>query len=131
MADTAAFDAALIHLSLGPDKRVGALTVGFSKRIIVTPESLTGAKNAPCRDFSPRWKTANRGVNNLAGTRGMSKIAGLAMGRVRISALRSPFQSARKLLRARRGRRAFVRWKLEEELCYVASEARFEGQAPK
>jgi hypothetical protein len=64
-----------------------------------------------------------------AGTRSMSKIAGLAMGGV--SALHSPIQSARKLLRTRRTRRAFVRWKVEEELCYVASEARFEREAPK
>src|ERR1700730_2780446 len=100
--------------------------VGFK-----TPESLTDVKDAPCRDFSPRWKAANRGVNNLAGTRGMPKIAGLAMGGVHISALHSPIQGARKVLRIRRARRAFVRWKVEEELCYVATEARFEGEASK
>ena len=33
LADTAAFDAALIHLSLGPDEQVGTLMVGFNKRI--------------------------------------------------------------------------------------------------
>jgi hypothetical protein len=91
----------LIHLSLGPDEQVGTMMVGFNKRINVTPKSLTDVKDAPCRDFSPRWKTANRGVNNLAGTRSMSKIAGLAMGGVHISALHSPIQSARKLLRMR------------------------------
>lgn len=83
MADTAAFDAALIHLSLGPDERLGTLMVGFNKRINVIPESLTDAKDAPCRDSSPRWRTANRGANNLAGTRGMLKITGFAMGGVR------------------------------------------------
>jgi hypothetical protein len=85
LADTAAFDAALIHLRLGPDEQVGTLMVDFNKRINVTPESLTDAKDAPCIDFSPRWKTANRGVNNLAGTRSMSKIAGLPMGGVRLA----------------------------------------------
>ena len=130
MADTAAFDAALIHLSLGPDELVGTLMVGFNKRINVTPESLTDVKDAPCRDFSPRWKTANRGVNNLAGTRSMSKIAGLAMGGVHISALHSQSYSKR-TKSATSARGAFVRWKVEEELCYVASEARFEGEASK
>jgi hypothetical protein len=28
-------------------------------------------------------------------------------------------------------RHKFVRWEVEEELCYVASEARFEGEASK
>ena len=42
LADTAAFDAALIHLSLGPDEQVGTLIVRF-----------------------------HSGVNNLAGTRSM------------------------------------------------------------
>jgi hypothetical protein len=87
LADTAAFDAALIHLSLGPDEQVGTLIVRFHKRINVTPESLTDVKDALCRDFSPRWKTANRGVNNLAGARSISKMAELAMGGVHISAL--------------------------------------------
>jgi hypothetical protein len=41
LADTAAFDAALTHLSLGPDEQVGKLMVGFKKkRINVIPESL-------------------------------------------------------------------------------------------
>jgi hypothetical protein len=78
-----------------------------------------------------RWKTANRGVKSLAGTRSMSKLAELATGGVHISALHSPIQSARKVLRMRRGRRAFVRWKVEEELCYGANETRFEGEASK
>jgi hypothetical protein len=127
---TAAFDAGLIHLSLGPDGQVGTLIVGFNKRINVTPESLTDVKDAPCRDFSPRWKTANRCVNNLVDTRSMSKIAGLAMGNVHILDLRSPIQSARKVLRAA-GSPRICSMKVEEELCYVASEARFEGEAFK
>jgi hypothetical protein len=56
LADTAALDVALIHLSLGPDEQVGTLMVGFNKRINVISESLTDVKDAPCRDFSPRWK---------------------------------------------------------------------------
>ena len=127
MADAATFDAALIHLSLGPDEQVGTLMVGFNKRINVTPEFLTDVKDAPCRDFSPRWKTANRGVNNLAGTRSMSKIAELAMGDVHISALHIPIQSARKVLVQRARPHLFD----GKELCDVASEARFEGEAPK
>ena len=38
MADTAAFDAALIHLSLGPYERLGTLMIGFNKCIDVIPE---------------------------------------------------------------------------------------------
>jgi hypothetical protein len=68
-------------------------------------------KDAPCRNFSPRWKTANRGVNDLTGTRSMSKITGLAVGGVHLSASHSPFQSARKVLRVRQVRRALVKWK--------------------
>jgi hypothetical protein len=66
--------------------RLATLMVGFYKRISVTSESLTDA---------------NRGVNILAGTRSMAKIAGLAMGGVHLSALHSPFQSAREVLRMR------------------------------
>lgn len=54
--------------------------------------------------------------------------AWLAVRGAHVSALHSPIQSARKVLRVRRARRALVQWK---ELCYVASEAHFEGDASK
>jgi hypothetical protein len=87
-----------MHTAIGGRRQFAETGKG---RINVTPESLTDVKDAPCRDFSPRWKTAIRSVNNLAGTRSMSKIAGLAVGGVHIRALHSPFQSARKVLRMR------------------------------
>jgi hypothetical protein len=128
LADTAAFDAALIHLSLGPDEQVGTLMLGFNKCINVTPESLTDVKDAPCRDLSPRWKTANRGVNNLSGTRSMSKIAGLAMEAFTYPPCVVLFKASEKCY-ACGGLAAHLFD--GKELCYVASEARFEGEASK
>jgi hypothetical protein len=45
-----AFDAARLHLSLGPDEQVGTLMVGFNKRINVTRESLTDLNIANRQD---------------------------------------------------------------------------------
>src|SRR5580704_3585896 len=52
-----------------------------------------------------------RAVGHELRTRRMPKIAGLALVGVHGSALHSPIQSARKVLRLRRAGRAFVRWK--------------------
>ena len=51
MADTAAFDAALMHLGFGPDERLGVFIVVLDEGIDVIPELLTDVKEAPCSDF--------------------------------------------------------------------------------
>jgi hypothetical protein len=116
LVDTAALDAALTSALV----QTGTLMVAFIS---------TNARDAPCRHFSPRWRTANRGVNNLAGSRSMLKMTGFVMGGGHMSALHGAVQCARRVLWMCSSRICSI--EMEEALGYVASEARFKGEASK
>jgi hypothetical protein len=112
---------ALIHLSLGPDERLGMLIVGFNKCIDVMPELFDRREGRTVqRLFSKMenrkpWRQQPGGhPQHAASVRGIG-------GRSRPAAICCMADAVRS--------RAFVRRKVEEELCYVATEALFEGKA--